>query len=120
MTVSTNESRVSGQLPTNERAEGLPDPGERVDLVQLPQQDETELAGEDLEVRTGVEQSPVSLALHWEVDLRLVSSVGTHGGQQGDLTVITVRLSGHHHGFKIFEKLEKFPQKYKIFFPPNP
>ena len=87
---------------------------------QLPQQDETELAGEDLKVRTGVEQSPVSLALHWEGDLRLVSSVGTHGGQQGDLTVITARLSAHHHGFKILKKLEKFPLKYKISFPQIP
>ena len=71
---------------------GEPHPREGVDLAQLPQEDEAEGAGEDVEVRGGQDQGPVSLPLHWQGDLGL-ARVRTHRVQQGDLRTSEQSLS---------------------------
>ena len=65
---------------------GEPHPREGVDLGQLPQEDDAEGAGEDVKVRGGQDQGPVSLPLHWQAYLGLAKvRVRTHRVQQGDL-----------------------------------
>ena len=76
------------------------------------------MAGDDVDVRAGVEQDPLPLPLHWQPDLRL-ATVGTHRVHLGDLTTSQiirspVEISILMNGGRAEGEKKKFPQKYKL------